>query len=114
MKGVSFSPLLGEDWSGQWTRLPHFLLALIKESLVQPEKGQSGQGRELRGQTQWMSGCPEVSTGTSGSDPHLERREGSVQRTAASGMQGSISTGSTPWKKSASPLVPESRRHLRQ
>lgn len=84
------------------------------ESLVQPEKGQSGRGRELRGQTQWMSGCPAMSTGTSGSDPHLERCEGSVQGTVASGMQGSISIGSTPWKKLASPLVPESRRHLGQ
>lgn len=114
MKEVSFSPLLGEDWSGQWTWLPHFLLALILESLVQTEKGQSCRGRELCGQNQWSSGCPGVPTGTSGSDPHLERCEGNVQRTAASGMQSSISTGRTLSKKSAIPLVPESRRHLRQ
>ena len=52
--------------------------------------------------------------GTGGSGPHLARCEGSIRRAVPGGMQGSVPIGSAAWQKSASPLVPESRRHLRQ
>lgn len=72
------------------------------------------RGEDCSGQTRWMSGCPGVPMGTAGSNPHLARCEGSVQRAVPGSRQGSVPIGSAPWQKSASPLIPESRRHLRQ
>lgn len=62
--------------------------------------------------TAWSDSVDEgalvMSTGTSGSDPHLERCEGSVQGTVASEV-GSHIHWQHSLEKLASPLVPEQK-----
>lgn len=120
VEGASLSSPEGGLGGGRRVRRPSPQSAVMMKSLVQPEEGQSGGGRAgtpLKG-TASAHGHEERAavvrpTGTGGSDPRLGRREGRHR-----GQCPAVCRAPCPRAvllgKSAGPLGPESRRHLRQ
>ena len=76
---LSFSSLPAEGWSGQWVRLPSPLVALMMESLVQPEtRPEWWEERTAVVRPGGAVGALGVPTGTGGSGPHLGGCAGGV------------------------------------
>ena len=97
---LSFSSLPAEGWSGQWVRLPSPLVALMMESLVQPEtRPEWWEERTAVVRPGGAVGALGVPTGTGGSGPHLGGCAGGVRGAGPGGRQGSVPTGRAPWQR---------------
>lgn len=97
---LSLSPLPGEGWSGQWVRLPHLRLALMMESLVQPETRPEWWEERTAvvrpGGEVGALGCPRAQVAVVHTWEGVREVCGGP---GPGGKQGSAPTGRAPWQR---------------